>query len=124
MKKLFVTVLVLLVAVPALAIEWKKATIEYTYEAIFDSAHGSHGVAVDKYDRLWSANYYDPIRIVDADGNLVATIDSLLVPGAGEGGACCLVSDQHQCPRHRSGPQRQYRLLPRRPFDQHQRRHL
>ncbi|HOX85030.1 MAG TPA: T9SS type A sorting domain-containing protein [bacterium] len=87
MKKLFVTVLVLLVAVPAMAIEWKEATIEYAYEAIFDSAAGCHGVAVDKYGRVWSANYYDPIRIMDADGNLVATIDSLLVPGLGEGGA-------------------------------------
>jgi sugar lactone lactonase YvrE len=87
MKKLFVTALVVLFALPAFAWEWTKVDQPWVYDTVLDSASGCHGVVVDNNDRIWTANYYETMKVFNPDGSLHARIDSLLVPGAATTGA-------------------------------------
>ena len=60
--------------------DWTEVTSPWTFVEVIDSSAWPQWVTMDPAGRLWISDYYSPWRVIDADGNLIAIVDSILAP--------------------------------------------
>lgn len=60
--------------------DWTEVTSPWNFVEAIDSSSWPQWTAVDPAGRIWNTDYYSPWRVIDADGNLIAIVDSILAP--------------------------------------------
>lgn len=65
---------------PAFGQDWTPVDNPWEFVSVLDSSDWPQYNAVDNSGRIWYGDYYAPGKVIDADGSLVAVIDSFVVP--------------------------------------------
>jgi hypothetical protein len=62
---------------------WVKTDVKYQFDAVFDTMPSAgHGIAVDKYSRIWEGTWSNGLRIMNPDGSEAdfSPVDTITVP--------------------------------------------